>query len=78
MDKKVTGRPVKVHRSVKTRILAEPRVGDPYLPKMRFRIDCNIRKLERKEWLAENPVHFEWVPPKDLTGDLGNMELGHP
>ena len=65
MDTKVTGRAVKVHRSVKTRILAEPHVGDPYLPTMRFRIDGKIRKLEREEWLVEKPVHFEWVLKED-------------
>ena len=51
----------KVHRSVKTRILAEGPGGELYRPKARFMIGGKAHRLEREEWLAEKPVHFEWV-----------------
>ena len=54
---------MKVHRSVRTRIEAFPEGSkDEYKPLIRCWIDENtIRTLERKEWLAEPPVYFEWV-----------------
>ena len=51
----------KVHRSVKTRILARGPDGELYQPKARFIIGDKVRRLERGEWLAEEPEHFEWV-----------------
>ena len=61
MDKGVIERYVKVHRSVKIRILAKPDEGDPYLPAMHFLIGKDVRKLKPEEWLAENPTYFRWV-----------------
>ena len=61
MDKGVIERHVKVHRSVKIRILAKPDEGDPYLPAMHFPIGKDIRKLKPEEWLVENPAYFRWV-----------------
>jgi len=54
---------VKVHRSVKTRMLAFPMDGSNrlYRPKIRFTIDGVPRRLSREEWLAEKPEHFVWV-----------------
>ena len=51
----------KVHRSVKTRILAEGPGGELYWPKAHFMIGDKARRLTREEWLAEKPDHFEWV-----------------
>ena len=51
----------KVHRSVKTRILARGPDGELYQPKARFIIDGKAQHLMRGEWLAEKPEHFEWV-----------------
>ena len=60
---RVMRRGVKVHRSVRTRMLARGKGGEnrPYLPKIRYMIDGKPRKLTRDEWLAEDPLHFEWV-----------------
>ena len=54
---------VKVHRSVKTRMLALPIEGGnkPYVPQIRFTIDGVPRPLTKDEWLAEEPEHFVWV-----------------
>ena len=52
---------LKVHRSVKTRMLAEGPGGEFYRPKARFIIDGKARRLMREEWLEEEPEHFEWV-----------------
>jgi len=59
----VMKRGVKVHRSVKTRMLACPMDGNskPYLPKIRFMIGGEPRCLTRKEWLADKSEYFEWV-----------------
>ena len=56
-------RGVKVHRSVKTRIMADGVDGEnkPYLPKIRCVIDGRPRHLTREEWLAPEPAYFEWV-----------------
>ena len=51
----------KVHRSVKTRMLAKGPGGELYRPKARFIIYGTARGLTREEWLAEEPEHFEWV-----------------
>ena len=63
MYRRVMERRMKVHRSVRTRIEAFPEGSkDEYKPLIRCWIDENtIRTLERKEWLAEPPVYFEWV-----------------
>jgi hypothetical protein len=61
IDKGVIERHVKVHRSVKIRILAKPDEGEPYLPAMHFRVGNAVRKLKPEEWLAENPTYFQWV-----------------
>ena len=60
------GRGIRIHRSVKTRMLAEPMEGTTkkYRPKVRFMIDGKVRRLEREEWLPEDdadPVYFDWV-----------------
>ena len=58
----VIRRGIKVHRSVKTRMLAPGLVGEGnYLPKIRFLIDGKARQLTRDEWLADKPQHFKWV-----------------
>ena len=59
--KEVIDRGIRVHRSVKTRMEAEPMPGTdkPYRPKVRFTINGEVRRLERSEWLAGE--HFEWV-----------------
>ena len=64
MDEGVKNRGVKVHRSVKTRMLANsPDGGKPaYLPAIRFLTDTGVRALTPEEWLAEpKPKYFEWV-----------------
>jgi hypothetical protein len=58
----VMRRGMKVHRSVKARMLAqEVRGGEPYQPKIRCVIKGKSRRLTREEWLADDPGHFEWV-----------------
>jgi len=59
----VMQRGMKVHRSVRTRMLARGMEGEnrPYLPKIRCVIDGVPRCLTREEWLAEDPMHFEWA-----------------
>ena len=57
----VMERGVKVHRSVKTRMLARGLDGELYLPEVRFTIGDEVRCLTREEWLAETPEHFEWI-----------------
>lgn len=54
---------IKVHRSVRTRMLAFPMDGSNklYLPKIRFTVDGEPRRLTREEWLADEPEYFEWV-----------------
>lgn len=61
--RQVMRRGMKVHRSVRTRVLARAVDGDkrPYLPKVRCAIDGGARCLTREEWSAEEPEHFEWV-----------------
>jgi hypothetical protein len=65
-------RGVKVHRSVKTRILASPKdeKSKGYVPRIRFTIEGEKepRCLEREEWLAEPKTKeeeekriFKWV-----------------
>ena len=64
MDDGVMKRGVKVHRSVKTRMLANgPNGEDPkYVPATRFLTETGLRELKREEWLAEpKPKYFEWV-----------------
>lgn len=60
---RVMERGMKVHRSVKTRMLARGVEGNgrPYVPKVRCVIDGEARRLTRDEWLAEQPQFFEWV-----------------
>jgi len=59
----VMRRGMKVHRSVKTRMLAQTRQGNgkPYVPKIRCMVNGTPRRLTREEWLAETPRYFEWV-----------------
>jgi len=59
----VKERGVKVHRSVRTRMMARSLDGKNglYSPKIRFPIDGEVRCLTREEWLAKKPEHFEWV-----------------
>ncbi|KAF9644019.1 hypothetical protein BDM02DRAFT_3122619 [Thelephora ganbajun] len=61
--RRVMERGIKVHRSVRTRMLARGKEGKnkPYLPKIRCMIDGEARRLTREEWLAEEPSYFEWV-----------------
>ena len=61
--KEVIDRGIRVHRSVKTRMEAEPMAGSKkqYRPKVRFTINGEVRRLTRSEWLASHPEHFEWV-----------------
>ena len=60
-------RGMKVHRSVKIRMLAQPMEGKnekKYLPQIRVMIDgeCKPRRLTREEWLADKPPFgLEWV-----------------
>ena len=63
MYHRVMRRGMKVHRSVKTRMLARGMEGEnrPYLPKIRCVINGEARRLTRQEWLAEEPEFFEWV-----------------
>ncbi|KAF9651414.1 hypothetical protein BDM02DRAFT_3091324 [Thelephora ganbajun] len=59
----VIERGMKVHRSVRTRMLAFPMDGGNrlYLPKIRFKVDGELRCLTREEWLADNPEYFVWA-----------------
>jgi hypothetical protein len=61
----VMERPMKVHRSVRTRISAQGWDGEKgrYLPAVRCTIkgEKEPRCLKREEWLADKPEHFEWV-----------------
>jgi hypothetical protein len=58
----VIHRGMKVHRSVKTRMLAQAMEGgELYRPKIRCVINGKLRRLTREEWLADVPNHFEWV-----------------
>ena len=60
--RKVMGRGMKVHRSVRTRMLAVGNEGEKqYRPKIRCEIEGKIRRPKRDEWLAEKPTFFEWV-----------------
>ena len=54
---------MRVHRSVRTRILAcgTTEENRQYLPKIRCVIDGKARRLTRKEWPENKPVYFEWV-----------------
>lgn len=54
---------IKVHKSVRTRMLAESVQGDnnPYWPKIRCMINGVVRRPTRKEWLADDPDFLEWV-----------------
>ena len=65
----VIQRGMKVHRSVKTRMLAQGANGEkkPYLPKIRLMVNGELRRLTREEWLADKSDHFEWV---DDDGDV--------
>lgn len=58
----VVKRGVKVHRSVRTRMLAQPMEGsDKYLPKVRFAIGGKLLRLGREKWLVDKPDYIEWV-----------------
>lgn len=61
MYKEVMKHRVKVHGSVRARMMALPMEGsdDRYLPKIRFPINGELRCLERGEWL-EGKL-FDWV-----------------
>jgi len=60
---RVMRRGMKVHRSVKTRMMAHGVEGQngAYSPKIRCVIDGKARRLTREEWLAQVPEFFEWV-----------------
>jgi len=60
---RVMDRGMKVHRSVKTRILAQNVKGskEPYLPLIRCTIGDEVRPLKKGEWTADKPEHFKWV-----------------
>jgi len=59
----VMKRGVKVHGSVRARMMAFPMDGsnELYLPKIRFLIDGKLRCLTREEWLEKKPKYFDWV-----------------
>jgi hypothetical protein len=59
----VMDRGMKVHRSVRLRMLAQGTDGNGklYLPKIRCTVDRIPRRLTREEWLEEEPRFFEWV-----------------
>ena len=59
----VMDRGMKVHRSVKIRMLARGPEGDnkPYVPKVRCTIHGKPRTLTREEWLADEPRYFVWT-----------------
>ena len=61
--KEVMDRGIKVHRSVRIRMMASPmdRSKKQYVPKIRFLVDGKLRRLTGEEWLKETPEHFEWV-----------------
>jgi hypothetical protein len=62
VDRQVMECRMKVHRSVKTRIEASGNDGTKeYTPRIRCWVDGTVRRLTREEWLAEPPVHFDWV-----------------
>jgi hypothetical protein len=56
---------LKVHRSVRARILARSADGKDkgYVPVVRCTIkgEAEPRRLKKGEWLANPPKHFEWV-----------------
>jgi hypothetical protein len=54
---------IKVHRSVRLRMLAQGTDGNGklYLPKIRRMVDGRVRRLTREEWLEEEPQLFQWV-----------------
>jgi hypothetical protein len=58
----VMHRGMKVHRSVKIRMLAQPSEGGKkYRPKIRCMIQGKLRHIRSEEWLADEPKHFKWV-----------------
>ena len=59
--KEVMDRGIKVHRSVRARMMASPMDGSKkqYVPKIRFTINGELRRLTREEWLEGK--YFEWV-----------------
>ena len=63
VHRQVMERGMKVHRSVKTRMLAVCNEGEKqYRPKIRCEIaKGEIRRPTRGEWLAEEPTFFKWV-----------------
>ena len=58
----VMERDLKVHRSVKARIL-NCRTDGEYLPRIRCAVtgEQKPRLLTKGEWLADEPKHFVWV-----------------
>ena len=59
--KQVMDRGMKVHSSVRTRMLAEGGKDSPYLPEVRCVMEDGTRQPTRKEWLANEPTFFKWV-----------------
>ena len=59
----VMRRGMKVHRSVRARILDHGREGNgkPYRPRIRCTIGDEVRPLSETEWLDPDPKHFKWV-----------------
>jgi len=57
---------IRVHRSVRTRMLADCEKGKEYWPLIRREVEVEPGKVKsvrfrRGEWLAENPKDFKWV-----------------
>lgn len=62
---------LKIHRSVKTRLEATERLGIPYVPQVRPKLNavdssgkkvkCEARSLSHEEWNVDEPVHWQWV-----------------
>lgn len=69
LNKEITERGIKVHKSVWIRINAQPMKGtvDPYTPKIRFTFKDGPRHLTRVEWLkaewwtSPDPKLITWV-----------------
>ena len=59
----VVRRGIMVHSSVQNRMLVHPtdEGKKQYLPKVRFTIYGELRRLKRDERLAKDPEWFEWV-----------------
>ncbi|KAI0081423.1 hypothetical protein K474DRAFT_1656566 [Panus rudis PR-1116 ss-1] len=62
---------LKIHRSVKTRLEASHRMGEPYVPQVRpamrifdsygRKVKAEPRQLTHTEWNVDDPKQWEWV-----------------